>query len=169
MIVPPIALSVRQPWAWAIICAGKDIENRTPHAVSKGRMRPGTIAIHASKGMTRSEYEMARDYMLARSVECPRPDELVRGGIIGWVTVTDIVKESFSTWFQGSRGLVLKDPVRCPDRPIAAKGELGYFQWAEAGELEQSKPWMRSWPHDWRPHRKDGTGHDDSGRQERLL
>lgn len=26
--LPPLALSVRQPWAWAIIYAGKDIENR---------------------------------------------------------------------------------------------------------------------------------------------
>lgn len=27
--LPELALSVRQPWAWAIIHAGKDIENRS--------------------------------------------------------------------------------------------------------------------------------------------
>lgn len=27
--LPPLALSIRQPWAWAILCAGKDIENRS--------------------------------------------------------------------------------------------------------------------------------------------
>lgn len=30
------ALSVRQPWAWAIIFAGKDIENRSWQAVNHG-------------------------------------------------------------------------------------------------------------------------------------
>lgn len=34
--IPHLALSVRQPWAWAIIHAGKDIENRTWQAVNHG-------------------------------------------------------------------------------------------------------------------------------------
>jgi hypothetical protein len=38
------ALSVRQPWAWAIACAGKTVENRTwPTRYT------GEVAIHASK------------------------------------------------------------------------------------------------------------------------
>lgn len=49
---PVSALSVRQPWAWAIIYAGKDIENRGHVAIWKGDMKPKRIAIHASKGMT---------------------------------------------------------------------------------------------------------------------
>lgn len=46
--LPDIAVSVRQPWAWAIIHAGKDIENRSLAAVKHG-MKPGRIAIHAAK------------------------------------------------------------------------------------------------------------------------
>lgn len=29
-----VALSIRQPWAWAILHAGKDIENRDWHTAS---------------------------------------------------------------------------------------------------------------------------------------
>ena len=38
------ALTVRQPWAWAIVHGGKDVENRTR---SLGPYR-GPVAIHAS-------------------------------------------------------------------------------------------------------------------------
>jgi hypothetical protein len=37
-------LSVRQPWAWAITCAGKTVENR-----SRPTSYRGPLAIHASK------------------------------------------------------------------------------------------------------------------------
>ena len=37
-------LSVRQPWAWAITCAGKTVENR-----SRPTSYRGLLAIHASK------------------------------------------------------------------------------------------------------------------------
>lgn len=49
--LPTIALSVRQPWAWAIIYAGKDIENRSWQAVNRGLKQRGRVAIHAAKGM----------------------------------------------------------------------------------------------------------------------
>ena len=59
--LPPLALSVRQPWAWAIIHAGKDVENRSWQAVNHGLRRRGRIAIHAAKGLTRDEYDDARE------------------------------------------------------------------------------------------------------------
>ena len=43
MSPPNKALSVRQPWAWAIIHGGKDIENRVTRAVTMGGMVPATI------------------------------------------------------------------------------------------------------------------------------
>ena len=64
--LPELALSVRQPWAWAIIRAGKGVENRTPFAIGKGQLARAVgkrIAIHAAKGMTRGEYESAADFM----------------------------------------------------------------------------------------------------------
>ena len=88
--IPKLALSVRQPWAWAIIYAGKDIENRSWQAVNHGLRQRGRIAIHASKGMTREEYEEASAFMLGLDIECPAPCDLLRGGIVGSVEVIDV-------------------------------------------------------------------------------
>lgn len=144
MVLPQIALSVRQPWAWAVIHAGKDIENRSSAAVTKGEMRPMRIAVHAAKGMTKDEYEDARAFMLEQGVDCPRPDDLIRGGVIGEVTVTAVVSEHESPWFFGPRGLVLAGAMPC--NPVPASGALGFFQWREGGKFEAAKPWMRAWP-----------------------
>lgn len=145
--LPPKALSVRQPWAWAIIHRGKDVENRSAAAIRHG-MTCRRIAIHASKGMTRDEYESAHNFMASLGIQCPRPDELLRGAIIGSVTVTDIVKESDSPWFFGPRGLVLADPKPC--LAIPASGMLGYFTWARGGTEAEPLPWMKAWPDDHR-------------------
>ena len=50
--LPPLALSVRQPWAWAILHGGKVIENRSLGAIRAGNMVPGHICLHAAAGMT---------------------------------------------------------------------------------------------------------------------
>lgn len=146
--IPAIALSVRQPWAWAIVEGYKDVENRTFFAVANGRMRRGRIAVHASVGMTQDEYHEAAAFMRARGVTCPPPAELHRGGIIGAVDVVDIVKTSGSPWFMPGpactrpRGLLLCNPVRCKFTP--AKGELGFFTWKPTGASTVPEParWM---------------------------
>ena len=128
--IPSRALSVRQPWAWAIIHAGKDVENRSWQAVNHGLAVRGRIAIHAAKGMTKYEYDDAREFMAKIGVECPPAKDLLRGGIIGTVTVVDVVSESASDWFFGPRGLVLADPEPCNFCPSV--GALGYFAWTPA-------------------------------------
>lgn len=141
MDIPEIALSVQQPWAWAITEAGKDIENRSRFAVTKGDMKPRRIAIHASLGMTRVDYEDAAEFMATLGVVCPLPDRLTRGAIVGCATVTAIVGEHNSPWFFGPRGLVLADQVAID--PIPAVGALGYFRWSPSSKpLEKPKPWM---------------------------
>ena len=139
--LPTLALSVRQPWAWAIIHGGKDVENRTAAAIRKGNMKPGRICIHASKTMTQGEYNTAAmNIWLFTDAIAPPPDELIYGGIIGTVTVTGIVKESESCWFTGPPALVLQDPQ--PIDPIPSPGALGYFHWRRSGEIMKPKPWM---------------------------
>lgn len=147
---PTIAISVRQPWAWAIIHGGKDIENRSLGAVEWMRPLKGRRAIHASKGMTEREYDDAREFMASIGVSCPAAADLLRGCIIGTVEVVDAVKESDSRWFFGPRGLVLRDQKPC--HPIPAVGALGYFSWKEADPSIMPGParWMLPAPRDTR-------------------
>lgn len=146
--IPKLALSVRQPWAWAIIFAGKDIENRSWQAVNHGLRQRGRIAIHAAKGMAREEYEEAAgsvDDILRRQgseLRCPAAIDLMRGGIIGSVEVADVVTESSSPWFFGPRGLVLRNPEVWTFLPSI--GALGYFEWrlADASIIPPPAKWM---------------------------
>lgn len=145
--LPEYALSVRQPWAWAIIHAGKDIENRswTPRlAMLRAALDfRGRVCIHASKGMTRDEYEEA-EYTIATAarVRTPSPHELERGGIIGTVEVVDVVRKSHSPWFFGTVGLVLANPQPVDFIPVT--GALGYFKWQRnpEGSAEPPARWM---------------------------
>lgn len=155
--LPTLALSVRQPWAWAIMFAGKDIENRSWQAVNHGLRQRGRIAIHASKGMGRDEYDDARGFMLATlGIKCPPPCGLHRGVIIGSVDVVDVVSKSDSPWFFGPRGLVLRDPRPC--EPVPAVGALGYFKWMPGDPAVTVPPfarWMTNWGIEDPPRAKD--------------
>ncbi len=170
--LPPLALSVRQPWAWAIMFAGKHLENRSRYALKHmlGRMRRGRICIHAAKGMTREEYEAARD-TIARAtavhrvaVECPSPAELVRGAIIGTVEVTGTLSPETSTspWWAGGSALTITDPQPLSE-PLPLAGALGYFDWLDSiardkrtgRTIEAPLPWMRAWPGRAHPNGRD--------------
>ena len=115
-------LTVRQPWAWAILNAGKDIENRDWATRFRGR-----VLIHASKGMTKGEYEDAYDTAMDANpaILFPTFESLQRGGIIGSVEIVDCIAESESPWFFGKHGFVLRDPQPLPFTPW--KGQLGFF------------------------------------------
>ena len=128
-----IALSIRQPWAWLIMEGGKDIENRDWPTQVRGR-----VLIHASKQMTREEYDSginyakgARNELRGRGITLapitsPGRDHLSRGGIIGSVEIVDCVSDSTSPWFMGRFGFVLRDPRPMPFMPY--KGQLGFFK-----------------------------------------
>jgi hypothetical protein len=130
MVLPELALSVRQPWAWAIIHVGKPLENRSAGMVRHLNPVRGLRAIHAAKGMTREEYEDAREFMRGLGIECPAPAELKRGGIIGTVEVVGVTSQSDNPWFFGPCALVLHNPKPCAFVPSV--GALGYFKWAPA-------------------------------------
>lgn len=141
-ILPKRALSVRQPWAWAIIYGGKDVENRSWQAVNHGLKVRGRIAVHASAGMTRNEYVETAAFMDEIGVNCPPAADLRRGGIIGSIEVVDVVTDYASQWFFGPRGLILRDPEPCDFIPV--KGCLGYFDWRKYRTSDLVKParWM---------------------------
>lgn len=150
MTLPHLALSVRQPWAWAIIHAGKDVENRSAAAVRNMGTALGVLigtgarlAVHAALGMTRSEYEVGRLWIEnVGGLPCPAPHELQRGGIIGSVVISGIVRSSDSRWWMGPCGLVLAGPRPCEFVP--AVGALGLFPWIAAATAGPAPParWM---------------------------
>jgi hypothetical protein len=80
----------------AIIHGGKVIENRSPGAIKAGRITPGRICIHAAGGMKEGEYRYTQWRLARHGVTCPRPDALIRGGIIAAVEVTGIITASES-------------------------------------------------------------------------
>lgn len=122
MTTPVRALTVRQPWAAAIIHGGKDIENRTYLRSYRGR-----LLIHAARGEDPDGFldPRVKDAGIG-GVLSPRRE------IIGHVDLTDAhraVDGCCAPW--GNPGddvvhFVLRDPVAFA-RPIPTIGRLGLW------------------------------------------
>jgi hypothetical protein len=122
---PERAISIRQPWAWAILHAGKDVENRSAPRQFKAAVGK-RIWLHASRSMTRAKYERAACFMASIGVGCPAADELPFGGIVGSMLLVDIVERHPSQWFTGPAALVLADARPEPFLPV--RGQVGLFR-----------------------------------------
>jgi len=137
-------ITVRQPWAWAIVHGGKDVENRTRNIMGSYR---GPVAIHAGVALAMEGFKDPT-YQAARNAAGPvvRQVGLNRGSIVGVVDLVDVhVPDAFhgghpfcwpggwvtgnmcSPWaMDGHRHLELANP-RAID-PIPAKGKLGLWR-----------------------------------------
>jgi hypothetical protein len=137
-------LTVRQPWAWAIIHGGKDVENRVRNLAGDYR---GPVAIHAALKhdveIESDALDSARNAWFGADHELWDPDELHwpwfegRGAIIGVVDLVGVhpTRENgecrpmglgfCSPWAErGMHHLVLTGP-RSLAKPIPLKGALG--------------------------------------------
>ena len=123
-------LTVRQPWAHAILHGGKDVENRTRNVAGSYR---GPVAIHAGLQRDDRGWVEFRAYALTRTMHFGHPDAL--GAIIGMVDLVDVHHETSdrcgdsvgfcSDWAErGVHHLVLANP-RPLEQPIPYKGMLG--------------------------------------------
>ena len=121
------AIAIRQPFAWAIIHAGKDVENRLSSTRRLFKSAVGErVLIHASLGMTAAEYENAAAFMASIGVPCPQREALQFGGVIGSVFVRDIITRSDSPWFRkGATALLFADARPEPFMPV--RGQTGLF------------------------------------------
>ncbi len=128
------AISVRAPWWWFILHAGKDIENR---GLRFQRGMRGRVLLHASKYWNLDEVaEDAQDALLMRDRMNPKPNGTagityremrdVGGCLVGSIEIVDEVTSSDSPWFVGELGLVLRNPVAFAT-PIPFRGMLGFF------------------------------------------
>jgi len=112
------AVSIRQPWAHAIIYLGKNVENRrwaTRHR--------GPLLVHAAKTI---------DHAAMRSAHLAGWDlsDMQIGGIIGIVTVAGVEhgpeRDNPNPWYTGPIGWNLRDPEPRPFYPC--RGMPGLFE-----------------------------------------
>jgi len=76
-------LTVRQPWAWAIVQGRKDVENRSRNVAGSYR---GPVAIHAGLAPFEKDNMASRAHREAREAAT----EIVFGGIVGVVDLVGV-------------------------------------------------------------------------------
>jgi hypothetical protein len=121
------ALSLRQPWLWAILFAGKTVENRIWRTEYRGRIR-----LHASKtwdddGETYLSHQglIVPNYFVCR-------DKGWLGAYLGEVSIVDCgeffpcLGHEHHPWAFGPVCWILADPVAYAE-PIPGRGYPGLF------------------------------------------
>ena len=86
---PILALSVRQPFAFAIMSGAKNIENRgwTPNIIL-----PAVIAVHASCGkIDREEVENVRRRLSDAGITMPDPESFQKGMLLGFACIDSVL------------------------------------------------------------------------------
>lgn len=116
------ALSILQPWAWLIVNAGKDIENRswrTPYR--------GWFLVHAGKTYPRVEHDEEAEWLKDDfGITLPPYEQMQRGGVVGQARIVDCVREHESRWKADEQwGFVLTDQKPLVFTPF--RGQLGWF------------------------------------------
>lgn len=121
------ALSIRQPWAWAILHAGKDVENR---AWKNAWAPSGELLLHAAKGCTDPEFREAARAIEEVSGRRPPPlDQLARGGIVGSFRVVRAVRQEHPASRWAVPGLVHLHLSQVRALPfVELPGQLGFFE-----------------------------------------
>lgn len=150
---PMKALTIHQPWAWAIVAGHKDVENRAwkPPSWLVGQQ----LAIHAGLAFDVEAWEY-----LASGVSSPLPRHLIdprsglfavpdetsatRGAIVGVATLegykvggpvsSQWSREPVSPWHAGPVGWLLTDAVQLAE-PVPCRGNQGL--WDLPGHTER--------------------------------
>jgi len=134
------ALSIRAPWWWFILYAGKDIENRPWNCHKRG-----PIAIQAS---TWWNTEQVANEFITMQAELkrlglwnvtgwipPHNDETLLywsdikdmgGHVVGTTEIINCVQKSDSPWFFGPNGILLANSAPIAE-PFLCKGKLSFF------------------------------------------
>lgn len=140
---PLKALSLWQPWAWALIHAGKDVENRPWRTNYRGR-----LYIHAAKRKPTDDelWSFLELFEGANRERCHRivPNvssamEYLRsvcwlGGMVGHVDLVDCVRSSGSPWGADDQWhWKIANPVAIPFVPYRGRQGLFNIDWRYVG------------------------------------
>lgn len=119
------ALTLWQPWAYAVAHLGKRIENRPwkpwPSIVGK------VVAIHAAARRDPADELNAAGFICHRALgDLPPVASLPRGAIVATARVTGSVSASDDPWFVGPWGWTLDEVVALP-APVPCRGAQGLW------------------------------------------
>jgi hypothetical protein len=138
------AITLHQPWAWAVAHAGKNVENRTwgPSPAMIGER----VAIHAGQKYDEEAWGALADpswspigdeysdlYDPDLGVFCiPEPEDCVRGAVVAVATLARVVRRGRGTiralpWYTGPVGIVLEDRITIPE-PVRCAGALNFWR-----------------------------------------
>ena len=119
------ALSVQQPWAWALSHGYKDVENRTWRTRHRG-----PFLIHAGKSFDMDGYRWIQKHM--PSVPLPEPSAFARGAIVGYAKLVDCHEPGSrrsglctSPWYFDQFGFEVRNAR--PVEPVPLAGKLNFF------------------------------------------
>ena len=122
MIYP--AISIKQPWAYAIMHLGKDVENRTWDLPRKFIGK--TVLIHAGKKIDKAGLDYLDQFTVRGGLFTPKDISL--GGIVGALTFSaHIIPGPRSSWAEpGLHWWRISSSRPLPFFPC--KGSLGFFE-----------------------------------------
>lgn len=115
------AVTIRQPYAWLIVAGIKPIENRAWATTHRG-----PLLIHAA---VKPHAHTIEDIEQRFGVRIDRA-ALRYGGVVGRVTLIDVVTSHTSRWFTGPIGWVFDAPTPLPFKPM--RGGVGLFEAGQA-------------------------------------
>lgn len=141
-----LALTLYQPWGFAVVHRGKDIENRSWSPPKKMQAEKPFFAIHAGRHYD----EPGANWLRARGVTWS-PSDILHGYLLGVAKLSDVIKHSNSKWFMGEYGWCLSHITPLP-KPIKCNGSQGLWYVGEAiteqinAQLAESAPGLLDQP-----------------------
>lgn len=132
------ALTVRQPWATAIVYGFKDVENRTrqPPKALLGQV----VAIHAGHAMDGSAwgFQPMRELLEGAIgyIDCYRGVIIGTARVVGWWDAAKGIevgppgtrqRVEASRWYTGQVGILMRGAQTI--EPVKAKGQLGWWNY----------------------------------------
>lgn len=150
--VPDIVLSVRQPWALALVLGHKPVENRRWSTTWLETARPRWVFIHASAQLARLTPH-TRSALLSLWPGLPEDEHLTKGAVLGACEFTGCLDPnsrhlpaSARDWATGPKCWMVSRSVSFVE-PVPAKGRLGLWKPPEDVADALADEWPRAIPH----------------------